>query len=114
MLYRVLHTISTARYRLPVRRYIMDLFNVQLNTEVVAAMVEASKKLKANPAHPAPKTDLDRRLSMFGSLGRSRRPSESDEDEDYEMNESSQEIVPKEAPAAIALRPVHKIVGFAF
>lgn len=92
----------------------MDLFNVQLNTEVVAAMVEASKKLKANPAHPAPKADLDRRLSMFGSLGRSRRPSESDEDEDYEMNESSQEIVPKEAPAAIALRPVHKIVGFAF
>ncbi|KIK69496.1 hypothetical protein GYMLUDRAFT_33864 [Collybiopsis luxurians FD-317 M1] len=110
MLYRVLQTISTARYRLPVRRYIMDLFNVELNAETVAAMVEASKNLKANPAHPPPKTDLNRRLSMFGNLGRSRRPSESDEDEDDELNDTSPPA-PKEVPA-IALHPVNKIVGF--
>ncbi|KAF5385668.1 hypothetical protein D9757_005476 [Collybiopsis confluens] len=112
MLYRVLQTISTARYRLPVRRYIMDLFNVELNAEVIAAMVEASKKLKANPALPLPKTDLNRRLSMFGNIGRSKRGSESDEDDDIdELNDTFQPVVQKEAPA-IALRPVNKIVGF--
>ncbi|KAF9077790.1 Rapamycin-insensitive companion of mTOR, N-term-domain-containing protein [Rhodocollybia butyracea] len=116
MLYRVLHTISTSRYRLPVRRYIMDLFKVELDADVVAAMIDASKKLKANPDLPLPKTDLNRRLSMFGNIGRSRRPSESDEDdEDDEMDDASQPDVPKvkEAPA-IALHPVNKIVGFAY
>ncbi|KAJ3802454.1 Rapamycin-insensitive companion of mTOR, N-term-domain-containing protein [Lentinula aff. detonsa] len=111
MLYRVFHTISTSRYRLPVRRYIMDLFNIELNTEVVAAMVEASKRLQANPSHPPPKTDLNRRLSMFGHLGG--RSSESDDDEDDdEMNEDSQPAAPKKEVPAIVLRPVHRIVGF--
>jgi rapamycin-insensitive companion of mTOR len=73
-------------------------------------MVEASERLKANPAHPPPKTDLNRRLSMFGNLGM--RSSESDEDEDDEMSDTSQPAAKKELPA-LALRPVHKIVGFA-
>ncbi|KAJ3825070.1 Rapamycin-insensitive companion of mTOR, N-term-domain-containing protein [Lentinula raphanica] len=111
MLYRVFHTISTSRYRLPVRRYIMDLFQIELNTEVVAAMVEASKKLKANPLNPPPKTDLNRRLSMFGHLGRRTAESDDDEDDD-EMNEDAKPIVPRREVPTIALRPLHKIVGF--
>ncbi|KAJ4482113.1 Rapamycin-insensitive companion of mTOR, N-term-domain-containing protein [Lentinula aciculospora] len=111
MLYRVFHTISTSRYRLPVRRYIMDLFNVELDAGVVATMVEASKKLKANPLDPPPKTDLNRRLSMFGNLGRHSPESDDDEDDD-EMNEDSQPVAPKKEVPAIALRPVHRMVGF--
>ncbi|KAJ4465087.1 Rapamycin-insensitive companion of mTOR, N-term-domain-containing protein [Lentinula lateritia] len=110
MLYRVFHTISTSRYRLPVRRYIMDLFNIELDEEVVAAMVEASKKFKANPLHPPPKTDLNRRLSMFGNLGR--RTSVSDDEDDDEMNEDSSPVLPKREEPAFALRPVHRIAGF--
>ncbi|KAJ3921151.1 Rapamycin-insensitive companion of mTOR, N-term-domain-containing protein [Lentinula edodes] len=111
MLYRVFHTISTSRYRLPVRRYIMDLFNIELDEEVVAAMVEASKKFKANSLHPPPKTDLNRRLSMFGNLGR--RSSVSDDEDDDEMNEDSSPVLPKREEPAFALRPVHRIAGFA-
>lgn len=78
MFFRALHTVSTQRYRLPVRRYIMDLFTIELDAEVVAALSEAAKSMKAHPSFKPSKES--NRVSMFGPLGRPRRSSESDDE----------------------------------
>jgi len=85
MFFRALHTISTQRYRLPVRRYILDLFNVELDSDVVAALMDCAESLKAHPSFKPPKSD-ENRVGLFGPLGRSRRTSESDEDEELGTN----------------------------
>ncbi|KAG7088365.1 hypothetical protein E1B28_012368 [Marasmius oreades] len=111
MLYRALHTISTSRYRLPVRRYILDLFNVDWDAGVVSVFVDCATSLKANPSYRPPQSDLNRRLSMFD---RARTQSESDaEDDDDEVDPSQPPpAVPQKQPA-ISLRPMSKIIGFA-
>jgi hypothetical protein len=55
--YRALHTISTQRYRLPVRRYVMELFDVRLDPSVVATLSSIAKSLASaqpatSPGHP--------------------------------------------------------------
>jgi len=107
--YRALHIISTQRYRLPVRRYILDLFNIQLDAELVQALSDCAKSLRATPSPKTSDQTPNRVVSMFGRLGRPRRASESDEDEDeLDMRESLVEKQP-----AISLRPVSVITGFA-
>ncbi|KAJ7505263.1 Rapamycin-insensitive companion of mTOR, N-term-domain-containing protein [Mycena galericulata] len=109
MFFRALHTVSTQRYRLPVRRYIMDLFTIELDAEVVAALSEAAKGLMASPSYKPSKES--NRVSMFGPLGRPRRSSESDDDEgDLDVDDEPQKP-PAEQPV-ISLRPVHRTVGF--
>jgi len=103
---------STQRYRLPVRRYIVELFHQEMNQELVKALNDAAKRLKASPSYKPPPTDTIR-MSVFGRVGKSRRPSESDESEDDGMG------TPAVAPTAaveqltINLQPLKKIVGFA-
>ena len=109
MFFRVLHIISTSRYRLPVRRYIMDLFNVDLDAQVVATIVECGKTLKASPSYRLPQSDLNRRLSMFG---RTRNPEESDEDDEDDEEPPPLPNTRKEQPP-LNLRPMSRIVGFA-
>ncbi|KAJ7459908.1 Rapamycin-insensitive companion of mTOR, N-term-domain-containing protein [Mycena latifolia] len=99
MFFRALHTVSTQRYRLPVRRYIMDLFTIELDAEVVAALSESANALKAHPSFKPSKES--NRVSMFGPLGRPRRSSESDDDE-----------APTGEQPVISLRPVNRTVGF--
>ncbi|KAL0580619.1 hypothetical protein V5O48_001349 [Marasmius crinis-equi] len=110
MLYRALHTISTSRYRLPVRRYILDLFNVEWDESAVKVFTECATSLKANPSYRPPKSDLDRRLSM---LTRSRRQSESDGEDDDEVGPVPPLPAVVEKQPAISLRPMSKIIGFA-
>lgn len=111
MLYRALHIMSTQRYRLPVRRYIVELFHQEMNQELVNALSNVAKRLKASPSYKPPRTDTIR-MSVFGRVGKSRRPSESDESEDDGMG------TPAMAPNAaveqpiINLQPLKKIVGF--
>jgi large subunit ribosomal protein L17e len=52
-------------------------------------------------------------MSVFGRVGKSRRPSESDESEDDEMGTPA--VAPKAAveQPTINLQPLRKIVGFA-
>ncbi|KAF7298974.1 hypothetical protein MIND_00845600 [Mycena indigotica] len=112
MFFRALHTVSTQRYRLPVRRYIMDLFNsIELDEDVVRALSEASKVLKAHPSFkPAKETN---RASMFGPLGRPRRSSES-EDEEAELLDADEGPTkpPGDEQPAISLQPVVRTIGF--
>ncbi|CAK5284163.1 unnamed protein product, partial [Mycena citricolor] len=110
MFFRALHTISTQRYRLPVRRYILDLFTIELDSDVVSALSEAAKSLKAHPSFkPSKETN---RVSMFGPLGRPRRSSESDDDVgELEVDEAPPKPLGVQKPV-LNLRPVSRIVGF--
>ncbi|KAG8904203.1 hypothetical protein FRB99_002106 [Tulasnella sp. 403] len=45
LFYRVLHLLSTHRYRLPVRRYILDLFDIDLDPDVMATIYSLSTNL---------------------------------------------------------------------
>ncbi|KAF8645235.1 hypothetical protein AX16_008062 [Volvariella volvacea WC 439] len=107
MFYRALHIISTQRFRLPIRRYILDLFSVDLNRETLSALADAAKRLKAGATY-RPSIEMAR-LSMFGRLGRT-RGSGSDEDDELE---SPIPPLPTEQQPVINLRPVSRIIGFA-
>jgi large subunit ribosomal protein L17e len=109
--YRALHTISTQRYRLPVRRYILDLFNIELDTDVVKSLTDCAKSLRAPPSYKQLKSPSTRVVSMFGRLGRSRRASDSDDDDDASDTAENDTIVIDEKPV-VALRPVSRIIGF--
>ncbi|KAG8875681.1 hypothetical protein FRB97_004816 [Tulasnella sp. 331] len=52
--YRALHVISTQRYRLPVRRYILDLFDIELDADVMATISGLQKSLYQPPLPPPP------------------------------------------------------------
>lgn len=110
MFYRALHIISTQRYRQPVRRYIVDLFTLELDSVVVAALSECAKTMRAHPSYEPTTSDVNR-LSMFGRMGRSRRNSESDDDD--EMDTGVVQKAPVAEQPAISLRPMSRIIGFA-
>lgn len=110
MFFRALHTVSTQRYRLPVRRYIMDLFTIDLDADVVAALTDAAKTLKAHPSYKPSKES--NRVSMFGPLGRPRRSSESDDDEGELDVDDEAPTAPAGEQPVISLRPVTRTVGF--
>jgi len=111
MFYRALHIISSQRYRLPIRRYIVDLFNLELNQELVTKLKQSASVLKVHPSYKMSASD-NSRLSMFGPLGRPRRTSISDDEED-ELDPPTTTAVPGEPQQpVITLQPVHKVVGF--
>ena len=113
MLYRALHIISTQRYRLPVRRYILDLFNLELNPQLVNALNTAADDLRAPPTYKPPRTDSIR-LSVFGRIGKSRHASESDEsDEEDAQNIPTHQNKPPDERPILSLRPVSTVIGFA-
>jgi rapamycin-insensitive companion of mTOR len=114
MLYRALHIISTQRYRFPVRRYIMDLFNVELNPQLSASLDTAAQKLKVSPSQRLPKVDT-LRLSVFGRMA-PRRETESDEsdgDDDIDSPQARTAVPKKDDQPPISLEPRRRIVGFA-
>ncbi|EKM79491.1 hypothetical protein AGABI1DRAFT_120880 [Agaricus bisporus var. burnettii JB137-S8] len=113
MFYRALHMLSTQRYRLPVRRYILDLFNLEMNPETVAALERSAEALKAEPSYK-PSSATITRMSIFGRLGRTKRPSESEssEDGDESFTGNASHDVLKEQGPVLKLKPVLKVVGF--
>lgn len=104
--------MSTQRYRLPVRRYIVELFNQEMNEDLVAALADAAKRLKPSPSYKPPRTDTIR-MSVFGRVGKSRAQSESDEsDEDDDIGAAPAQAKPAVEQPTINLQPLQKIVGF--
>jgi len=61
--YRVLHTISTQKYRLLVRRYIFDLFNVELDEETMRAFAVCERTLRMDQAPDSTTVSLQRTAS---------------------------------------------------
>lgn len=105
MLYRAMHAISSQHYKLPVRRYIMDLFNVELEEEVVKKLYEHAKRLKLQPGM---RTRAARAMSIVGRPPQRRRVSDSDD----ESNSDAEELPDMKKHPAIKAPPVNKIAGF--
>lgn len=104
--------LSTQRYRLPVRRYIVDLFDVDLDPESVAALERSADILKADPSYKPPSSTIAR-ISIFGRIGKTRRPSESESSEDGDSPPAkAPNGVNKDQGPVLKLKPVTKIVGF--
>ena len=68
LFYRALHVLGTQRFRLPVRRYVLDLFDIRLDPAVVGAMrdfgqslppIEEDKIVTPQIAAPQPKSETD-------------------------------------------------------
>lgn len=102
--------ISSQRYRLPVRRYIVELFNQELGQELGDALNDAKSRLTASPSYVPPRTDT-LRMSVFGRLGK--RPESDESDEDGDLDTPAVQTAPKKGQPTINLQPLQRIVGFA-
>ncbi|KAG8908318.1 hypothetical protein FRC00_011289, partial [Tulasnella sp. 408] len=61
LFYRVLHILSTQRYRLPVRRYILDLFDIDLDPDTMNALYNLSATFHHRPESPSASVSPSRR-----------------------------------------------------
>jgi len=108
MFYRALHTISSQKYRQPVRRYIFDLFNLELDVDLVNQLSECAESLRMKPSVKPTRSTLPRVISMVGRPNPRQRASDSDDDA---SDEDERAIVAEKQPV-MSLRPVSRIVGF--
>ncbi|KAL6304381.1 Rapamycin-insensitive companion of mTOR, N-term-domain-containing protein [Sparassis latifolia] len=109
MLYRALHTISSQRYRLPVRRYIIDLFDVQLDADVVKALSERAVSLRLPPSAELLKPPP---TQLITGLDRPHHHRISNSDE-VELSDDDGRLEVADKHPMMSLRPVSRIVGFA-
>ncbi|KAF8627432.1 hypothetical protein AX17_006246 [Amanita inopinata Kibby_2008] len=107
--FRALHIISAQRFRLPVRRYIIDLFTMEMNPELVSFLKSHAETLKASPLQRAGKIEAGQ-PDMFARLA-GRRHTESEEDED-EYGSAKSHTTANGQPPILSLKPIHKVVGF--
>lgn len=106
LFYRVLHILSTQRYRLPVRRYILDLFEISLDRAMVRTLTECGKALTetAQPSTSPKVSKIHPRVSVFGN----NKMSESDEEEELVAEVNTLPI----AERPLSLHPAKRVVGF--
>ncbi|KAF8272211.1 Rapamycin-insensitive companion of mTOR, N-term-domain-containing protein [Lactarius quietus] len=79
--YRALHTISTSRYRLPVRRYVFDLFDIDLDEDVLRQLEESAKALVLPASQSAPSQPNGRVVSVLFAAPRAHGSESDGEDE---------------------------------
>ena len=108
MYFRALHTISSQKYRMPVRRYILDLFDVELDATMVARLSEYANTLQMKPAQKPVKPSLMRVVSIVGRPNPEHRASDSEDD----GSDDDDRAAVVEKPPVMSLRPVSRIVGF--
>lgn len=110
LFYRILHILNTQRYRLPVRRYILDLFDVPLNPSMINTLAVIRDSLLQQPStsHGSPKV---RKEQVTGPMAtperRARRGSESDGEDGVMVSKADT------AEKPMTLRPLQRISGFA-
>ena len=80
-----------------------------MNSELVSAFIEYAQTLKASPVQKETKLQVSQ-SDMFANLG-SGHDSGSGSDED-EFDSAAQTTAVNWQKPALALRPVHKVVGF--
>lgn len=110
--YRVLHTISTQKYRLLVRRYIFDLFNLELDEETMRALSVCERALRLNQAPDSTTVSLQRTASrVISSFGHRAidMDDESGEEEVSEVKGLTRRFNTTRRP--VSLKPTRKIVG---
>jgi rapamycin-insensitive companion of mTOR len=108
MLYRALHIISTSKYKQPVRRYILDLFNLHFDQTTMLQIAAVSRQLYAATT-PKPSRIADPRA--FSIVGH-RRHVVPDEDSDSSGDELGPPPVIAPQKVVRTLRPMSRIVGF--
>ena len=120
MFYRALYTISSQKYRLPVRRYIFDLFNIELDADVVKQLSDCAISQRipltgdgASAVDPSPIQEKPRDTIMPPVKPRqSVRPVVSEsEDEGSDVEEKEVAAKKRRAPV-MSLRPKSRIIGF--
>ena len=115
MFYRALHTISSQKYRQPVRRYIFDLFNIDLDADVVQQLSECAISLRIpltaqEPAEPSEPSPIDDKPAPFRPRAARHNVDESD-DEGSDVEEKEAAAKKPRAPV-MSLRPKSRIIGF--
>jgi rapamycin-insensitive companion of mTOR len=98
--------ISTSRYRLPVRRYVFDLFDIDLDEDVLRQLCELEESLALPVSKAAPPQSNTRVVSVLFAAPRT-HATESDEEDEPPP-------VPQHGPPVISLRPRSTVVGFSF
>ncbi|KAI0755187.1 Rapamycin-insensitive companion of mTOR, N-term-domain-containing protein [Daedaleopsis nitida] len=113
MFYRALHTISTQKYRLPVRRYIFDLFNIELDADVVKKLSDCAISLRTpHIAGHSPVVEHPHTPIPLPFRPRPTRHNVS-ESEDDESDVEEKEVAAKKRRAPVmSLRPKSRIIGF--
>ncbi|KAI9458810.1 Rapamycin-insensitive companion of mTOR, N-term-domain-containing protein [Russula earlei] len=104
MFYRALHMISTSRYRLPVRRYVFDLFDIDLDEDVLRQLGDSAKSLALSASEAVSAQPNSRVVSVLFAAPRTHASGSDEEDEGSP--------VPQHGPPVISLRPRSTIVGF--
>ena len=110
MFYRALHIISTSRYRLPVRRFIFDLFDIPLDPETVTALTDSSRTLVMGPAKP-PAAGRRRAMSVLFAAPKAQAQG-SDDEEETGLATHRPGAKKTHAPPTVSLRPKSTIQGF--
>ncbi|KAI0643109.1 Rapamycin-insensitive companion of mTOR, N-term-domain-containing protein [Trametes meyenii] len=114
MFYRALHTISSQKYRLPVRRYIFDLFNIDLDVDVIRQLSECAISLRTpltaeEPAREPSEPSPVEKPPTFRPRPVRHHVIESDEEE----SDMEEEVTAKKPRAPVmSLRPKSRIIGF--
>jgi hypothetical protein len=109
--YRALHTVSTSRYRLPVRRFIFDLFDIPLDQETVQQLADCGRTLVLGSEKMKPPTSAGRRRAMSVLFAAPKaHPSGSDEEE--EGAAATKPTKKGNAPPVVCLEPRTMIKGF--
>nr|VWP00964.1 Guanyl nucleotide exchange factor Sql2 [Ganoderma boninense] len=122
MFYRALHTISSQKYRMPVRRYIFDLFNIELDADVVKQLSDCAISLRiplvaqgqeaAETVDTSPVQEKPRQTVVQTFRPRPTRHHVS-ESEDEESDVEEKEVTAKKPRAPVmSLRPKSRIIGF--
>jgi rapamycin-insensitive companion of mTOR len=96
--------ISTSRYRLPVRRYVFDLFDIDIDEDVLCQLSELEKALVLPASKAAPSKSNTRVVSVLFAAPRTHATESEEEDEPPP--------IPQHCPPVISLRPRSTIVGF--
>ncbi|KAF8578071.1 hypothetical protein K439DRAFT_1395907 [Ramaria rubella] len=108
--YRALHTISTQRYRLPVRRYILELFDIPLDADTVKALSMYGNAVSSQPA-AARKERGERPLTMIRTIKRSDPDEEDEMDIDEGQGPTIADLDNWEI-TSVKAKPLRTFVGF--
>jgi rapamycin-insensitive companion of mTOR len=98
--------ISTSRYRLPVRRYVFDLFDIDLDEDVLRQLCELEESLALPASKAAPPQSNPRVVSVLFAAPRTHATESDEEDEPPPVSQHG--------PPVISLRPRSTVVGFSF
>ncbi|KAI0632054.1 hypothetical protein C8Q77DRAFT_1158732 [Trametes polyzona] len=118
MFYRALHTISSQKYKLPVRRYIFDLFNIDLDVDVIRQLSECSISLRipltAQESAGAGSSEPSSPATAQAHPPPPFRPMPvAVADSDEEKSDVEEEVTAKKRRAPVmSLRPKSRIIGF--